>query len=111
MRTLRFIVNGQTIEEDPTCDFSGLFPGRNPEVSAEFTFSPEWDDSIKVVAFTSELGMEYEPQPLDEWDSCDIPVEALAKPTFKIRVLGMKTKPRMQLTTNIFTVKQSGDRR
>ena len=32
MRTLRFIVENGSIKQDPTCNFSGLFPGRNPEM-------------------------------------------------------------------------------
>lgn len=36
MRTLRFIVNDKNIKQDPTCDFSGLFPGKNSNVRAEF---------------------------------------------------------------------------
>lgn len=27
MRTLKFIVEGQAIKQDPNCDFSGLIPG------------------------------------------------------------------------------------
>lgn len=106
MRTLHFIVDGKTIKQDPTCDFGGLFPGKNSSIRAEFTFSSEWDNKVKVAAFWSVLDAEYEPQKLDDDMSCLIPAEALAKPTFKIQVLGKKGKDR--LDTNKLTVRQTG---
>lgn len=108
MRTLRFIVDGKTITQDPSCDFSGLFPGRNPNVRAEFTFSSEWKNKVKVAAFWSVLDKEYEPQELQD-DSCIIPSEALAKPSFKIQILGKRGKERID--TNKLSILQRGDRR
>lgn len=106
MRVLRFIIAGKAIRPDPTCDFEGLFPGQNDNVEAEFEFSPEWDDRIKVVAFWSMLGNEYEPQALDEYNTCKIPIEALKRPAFKIQMLG---KHRGEITeTNRLTVYQRG---
>lgn len=110
MRTLRFIVDNETIKQDPSCDFSGLFPGKNPNVQAEFVFSPEWEDTVKVAAFWSILDSEYEPQVLQD-DCCDIPVEALARASFKIQVLGKKSKSGSNaaiLSTNKFTIRQTG---
>ena len=43
MRTLRFIVDNEIIKQDPSCDFTGLFPGKNPNIKAEFVFSDEWN--------------------------------------------------------------------
>lgn len=108
MRTLRFIVDGKTITQDPSCDFSGLFPGRNPSVRAEFTFSSEWKNKVKVAAFWSVLDKEYEPQELQD-DSCIIPSEALAKPSFKVQILGKRGKERID--TNKLSVLQRGDKR
>lgn len=110
MRTLRFIIDNQTIKQDPSCDFSGLFPGRNPNIQAEFVFSPEWEDAVKVAAFWSMLDAEYEPQALQD-DSCDIPTEALARASFKIQVLGRKGKTKFNITnlsTNKLTIRQTG---
>lgn len=106
MRTLHFIVDNDTIKHDPECDFSGLFPGRNPKVRAEFTFSPEWDEKVKVAAFWSILDSEYEPQVIDEKGGCLIPTEALSKASFKIQVLGKRGKER--ITTNKLTIRQTG---
>lgn len=107
MRILRFIVDGKTIKPDPSCDFSGLFPGKNPNIRAEFTFSSEWKNKVKVAAFWSILDKEYEPQEIED-DGCNIPSEALAKPSFKIQILGKKGKERID--TNKLSILQKGGR-
>lgn len=109
MRTLRFIVDDKTIKQDPSCDFTGLFPGRNPNVKAEFVFSNEWKTAIKVAAFWSILDVEYEPQEIKDGKSCMIPKEALSRPTFKIQILGKKG--RTVISTNKITVYQKGGNR
>ena len=106
MRTLHFIVEGQSISPDPSCSFDGLFPGRNTEVRAHFTFSPEWKYGVKVAAFHSMLGKEFPPSIIDEDGCCMIPVEALELPTFKLSILG-KTRGTM-MTTNTLTIYQKG---
>lgn len=113
MRILRFIVDNETIKQDPSCDFTGLFPGKNPDVEAEFEFSKEWDDTIKVAAFWSMLGDEYDPQELNS-DACSIPVEALSRASFRIQVLGKKKKKAFgneTLSTNKLTIRQTGGKR
>ena len=109
MRTLRFIVDGQTVKQDPTCDFSGLFLNKDSGVCAEFIFSSEWNDKIKVAAFWSILDKEYEPQALDNKNACIIPVEAFSRASFKIQVLGIEGRER--LTTNKLVVLQTGGKR
>ena len=108
MRTLRFLVDGETIKQDPTCDFSGLFSDKDSGVCAEFICSSEWNDKIKVAAFWSMLDREYEPQALDN-NTCIIPVEAFSRASFKIQVLGIGGHER--LTTNKLVVLQTGGRR
>lgn len=88
MRILRFIVEKQNIRQDPECDFTGLTPGSEDFLEAEFTFSDEWNGCVKVASFWSAFGKEYEPQPIDENRRCKIPAEASAKRIFKIGVLG-----------------------
>ena len=109
MRTLRFIVDGQTIKQDPTCDFTNLFSDRRLDICAEFDFSSEWSDKIKVAAFWSMLDKEYEPQALDEKNTCIIPSEAFARASFKIQVLGIRGSKK--LTTNKLVILQTGGRR
>lgn len=107
MRTLRFIVEGNTIKQDPACDFGNLFPGKNLSVRAEFSFSPEWNKKVKVAAFWSMLDSEYEPQEIVD-GGCVIPTEALNKAAFKIQVLGKKGTKRID--TNKLTIRQGGKR-
>lgn len=106
MRTLKFIVNDQIIIQDPNCDFSGLVPGTENYIQAEFTFSPEWNNSVKVAAFYSNMGVEYEPQELKDGKTCMIPSEALKKRFFKVQVIGRNAKYR--LMTNKLVVDQKG---
>lgn len=106
MRTLRFIVNEQILEADPNCDFSGIVPGTDGYLKAEFSFSPEWNGCIKVARFYSIMGREYEPQILKDGKSCMIPAEALKNRTFKIEVLGRRDS--FTLTTNKVAISQDG---
>lgn len=106
MRTLRFIVNGQIITPDPNCDFSNLVPGTERSVIAEFIFTTEWKEHIKVAAFYSMLGYEYPPQILDINNRCIIPSEALGRRRFKIRVVGRKGMSK--LATDKITISQTG---
>lgn len=108
MKTLKFIVNGQSITLDPECDVNSLVPGTNGFVRAKFTFSPEWDRCIKVAAFYSNLGTEYPPQALKNGEVCDIPAEALKKSIFKVKVFGKKND--YTICTNKVTVHQKGGR-
>lgn len=106
MRTLKFIVDGNSLRQDPNCNFNGLFPGRNNDVRAVFDFSPEWNGKIKVAAFWSMFNIEYPPQLLDEDNSCQIPVEALNRPAFKIQMLGQRRGEPIE--TNSLTIYQRG---
>lgn len=109
MRTLKFLVDGETIKQDPTCDFSGLFSDKDSGVCAEFAFSSEWNDKVKVAAFWSMLDKEHEPQALDDKNICIIPSDALKRASFKIQVLGLRGSEK--LTTNKLTILQTGGRR
>lgn len=106
MRTLRFIVNGQTICQDPTCDFSNLIPGSHGYLVGEFSFSKDWDGYDKVVGFYSPLGREYPPRVLADGKTCVIPFEALEKRSFKVQVIGKKKTS--VIKTNKAIVKQNG---
>lgn len=106
MRTLKFIVDEQIIKKDPNCDFSNIIPGTEGYLQAEFSFSPEWNDCVKVVAFYTTLGRECSPQVLEDGKTCMIPAEALTRKAFLIRVLGKHKN--LKLTTNRVIVTQDG---
>lgn len=105
MRTLKFIVNKQIIEKDPSCDFSGLVPGTSGYLRAEFSFSPEWDGCAKVAKFHYKKD-EFPPQIIEN-GVCMIPVEAAELKAFKISVLG-KGKKGYKISSNDVTVFQDG---
>lgn len=107
-RTLKFIVDGLIIKLDPNCDFSGLVPGSEGYLQAEFSFSHEWNGSAKVAAFYSQMGREYPPQVLEDGKTCAIPAEALQRRVFMVRVFGKKHG--QKLITNKVSVSQDGGR-
>lgn len=107
MRTLKFIVDNQILKPDPNCDFSGLIPGTSGYLQAEFRFSSEWNDCVKVAAFYSNLGTEYEPQPLKNDRKCMIPAEALERRIFTIQVQGLGPNEK-KLKTNKCVIYQNG---
>ena len=107
MRTLKFIVEGSTIKQDPACNFNGLFPAPNQEIAAEFTFSENWTGLPKVAAFYSILGTEYAPQNISsKYNGCMITPEALNSPAFKLQILGYNRGN--IISTNMLTVYQKG---
>ena len=77
MRTLRFIVDDLILKPDPSCDFTGLVPGTQDYLQAEFTFSPKWNGFTKVASFQSLLGKDYPAQELKDGKTCVIPAEAV----------------------------------
>lgn len=103
MQTLYFRVTGRRVELDPSSDLSTLIPGSKEETLATFSFSNEWRNTTKVVAFYSRLGHEYPPQLLKDGQTCIIPSEALEKRFFSLKVIG-----RNGLTTNKLTIDQKG---
>jgi hypothetical protein len=104
MRTLKFIVSGENITQDPSCDFSGLFPGKE-DIRAEFSFSDSWEDALKVAGFFSILGNEYEPQVIEN-NACMIPTEALKYPAFKMQLFG--DNGYFYISTKEITIYQGG---
>lgn len=107
MRTLKFRINRQIITQDPTCDFDDMVPGTEGYLKAEFEFSEEWDNLIKVVAFYRS-GKECEPKILKDGKSCIIPSEALINRKFSISVIGRSIDKKIKLTTNKIDVVQNG---
>lgn len=106
MRTLKFVVEGQNIRPDPSCNFDGLFPGAENQIRAEFSFSPEWKSGPKVAAFWSMMGSEYPPQELKDCKTCMIPSDALKRAAFNVQILGKRNGATVR--TNKLTVYQKG---
>lgn len=106
MRTLKFIVDRQSLSLDPECEFSNMYPGSEDLLEAEFTFSSEWANCVKVASFSSVFGKEYDPQPVDIYGKCRVPNDAAAKRIFKVQVLGRNGEYKM--VTNKVEVHQIG---
>lgn len=106
MRTLKFIVDGQIIAKDPNCNFDNLVPRSEGFMQARFSFSPEWDNCVKVVSFWSALGKEYPPQLLTDGTTCRIPTEALARCSYGVQVIGKGRD--FKIITNKIMVEQDG---
>lgn len=50
MRTIKFVISGQSIKNDPSCDFSGIVPVTSGYLRAEFTFDADeiYNYAIKI---------------------------------------------------------------
>ena len=101
MRVLSFIVSGQKIERDPSCDFSGIAPGSRGYLQARFRFSADWKGCKRVAVF-SHLGREF-PAPVVN-GVCEIPPEALVGNTVGVSVVGQNGEYR--ITTNTVAFQQ-----
>ena len=106
MKTLKFNVEGQVLSLDPSCNLEDVIPGTEGYIQAEFSFSSEWENCLKVVAFYSNLGREFEPRVLKNGKVCDIPAEALKRSIFKVKVLGKRND--YNICTNKVTLYQRG---
>ena len=105
MRILSFIVEGQGIVKDPTCNFEHLVSGSRGYLKARFTFDKEWDGYAKVAIF-KKLSLEY-PAPIINGE-CMIPGDALDYEKFTVSVIGQKKTGQRLTTSEIEILQQSG---
>lgn len=105
MRTLKFIVTGQVIRPDQSCDFSGLVPGTSGYLKAGFSFDEDWKGCEKIVEFRRYLSDDPESIRLVN-DACMIPEESLTRNSFKVSVIGIR--PGYRIKTGNAEVKQDG---
>lgn len=105
MRVLEFIVDGQILSKNPSCDFDNIVPGTEGYLKAHFTFSHEWDGVVKVVAFWRG-NKECTPQILKDGQTCIVSADALKGRTFGVSILGKKDA--QIITTNRAEVAQKG---
>lgn len=105
MRILKFIVSGQNIQPDPSCDFAGIFPGTEGYLMASFLFDDTWSGCGKIAEFRKYYTSEPVPVKLTR-DACMIPSDVLTGKTFKVSVVGIR--PGFRIKTDITEVKQNG---
>lgn len=101
MRILKFIIDGQTIRKDPSCDYEHIVSGTKGYLCASFSFSADWDGCRKAAIFSC-LGRDH-PVPIIN-NKCQIQEEALLYKYFRVKVVGEKDGYR--ITTNSEEVKQ-----
>ena len=89
MRVLDFIVDGQILTKNPSCNFDGIVPGTSGYLQARFSFSPEWNGFVKAVSFWRGK-QECTPQLLRDGQTCIISADALTGKSFGVSVVGKK---------------------
>lgn len=108
MRVLRFDVNDQIISKDPECDFNNIVPGTSGYLKAEFIFSKEWDNFVKVASFYRN-GRECSAEILEDGKTCIIPSNALVGRRFAIKISGReKDNKNIRITTSMVEIIQNG---
>ena len=105
MRELKFIITGQSIQMDPSCDFSCLASGTKGYLKAVFTFNEEWRGCAKIAEFRKHASSEPSSERLVK-DACIIPEQALTGDKFYVSVIGIK--PGYRIKTNKLGVRQDG---
>lgn len=101
MRILKFIVNGQSLMQDPACDFTGLISGTRGYLHAAFEFDSEWTGCRVAASFFS-LDKEY--PVIVENSRCEIPEQALNFQDFYVQLTGIRDG--YKITTNRQIVRQ-----
>ena len=91
MRLLHFLVKGQAISKDSTCDFSNIVAGTRGYLFAKFSFDASWNSYVKVAIFNDAW-----PVRLDAHNKCEIPAEVLKANTFNVRVMGISKTGRVK---------------
>ncbi len=102
MHRLFFNVNESELSMNPQSNRPGVSKSwvNNTDVLAEFTFSKEWDDTVKVAKFTRG-DTEFTPKVLDHGSVCTIPTEALDGNFFRLCIIGKSNSKEIKTNTII----------
>lgn len=104
MRTLKFIVDEQSLRKDPACDFSGVVKGSKGYLQCSFSFSKEWN-GCKVAASFWSYDKEIDAAAVID-GVCQIPDGVTDRRRFRISLTGVKDGYR--ITTNKVWIEQEG---
>lgn len=105
MRVLEFVVDGQILTKNPSCDFENIVSGTEGYLRAHFSFSPEWNGTVKAASFWRGK-RECTPQLLKDGCSCVISADALTGSSFGVSIVGKKGE--QVIYTDRVEVKQKG---
>lgn len=104
MRELKFIVDKQKIQQDPSCDFTEIVRDTKDYLKATFQFSDDWDGFVKVAEFYAlQPAAKVIPVPIKN-NGCNVPNDVTNTPGWKVRIIGKKQTTK--LTTRICRVIQ-----
>lgn len=103
MRVLKFLVNGQFLQKDPNCDFSGIIRESIGYLVAEFSFDSAWEGCTIAASFWH-FGEEH--AALVQNNRCMIPDEALRG--FSVGVTLRGVKKGYSISTNRVMFEQGG---
>lgn len=102
MRKLRFLVNGQTIKPDPSCDFSGIVANSVGYLCAEFKLDSAWTGCQVAASFWNGKN---EHAALLQKGVCEIPSKALVnRELVGVSLVGVKDN--YKIATNKIYFKQ-----
>lgn len=102
-RQLKFIVNGQRITKDPSCNFNDIVAGTKNYLEAVFLLSHEWKNCVVAASFYK-ISDEF--PVLLSGNRCMIPQEALTRDYFEVRLTGMDKSRDFMITTDLCRVDQ-----
>lgn len=95
MRVLRFIVRGQSLQKDPSCDFSSIASGSQGYLEAEFVFDSAWRGCAVIASFWH---FDKESAVIVKNNRCEIPSSALTGLSVGVSLIGVRDGYRV--TTN-----------
>lgn len=104
MRTLKFLVEGQNLKKDPTCDFFGIVKGSKGYLQCSFSLSREWSD-CKIAASFWNYDKEIDAAAVVH-GVCQIPDSITGRRRFGVSLTGIKDGYR--ITTNKVWIEQEG---
>lgn len=99
-RELRFIVRGQQISSDPTCNFKGLVAGSEGFLKAKFVFDATWDGCKAFARFWA--GAKEHAVPI-KGSCCMVPKEVLVSKQVGVSVAGVRDGFRIDTSKTFFT--------
>lgn len=89
MRILKFEANGQKLQKESGCDFSGIVPGTSGYLKASFSFSSEWSGMVKVAEFRKYVCDDPVSVAIIN-NECMVPTEVTGGKAWYIKVIGKK---------------------
>ena len=89
MRILKFEVNGQKLQKESGCDFSGIAPGTSGYLKASFSFSAEWTGMVKVAEFRTHASSEPVSVPIIN-NECMVPADVTSGDRWYVKVIGKR---------------------